>query len=192
MPPPSPAGNSPMAFMSLSSLHSIISCGCQTWRIWQFCRIGKITISTVWDVSWTCLGKFTLNILYSFLVALLLNFSLFSFHFCLLIFINTSFHTFSSGLWASFPGKLAIPPFRSLWRSLPFYDLLRYKPNLFFSSGVHGQRLPLCLKWGLGLKARLLLLFTNVQLVHLHELSFCAKFCKKQLSVCLFACLFFE
>lgn len=112
--------------------------------------------------------------------------ALLSFYFCLLIFVNTSFHTFSSGLWASFPGELAIPPFRHLWRSLPFYNVLRYKPNLFFSSGVHGQGPSLCLKWSLGLKTKLLLLFTNIQIVHLHELPICAKFCKKQLTVWLF------
>lgn len=149
-------GTSPRAFTPLSSPRSAINV---LWLsnveiLTVFCRVGKVTIPTVCNVSCPCLVKFTLLTLYSSLVLLLVNFGspfFLFFHFK----PYTPFHSLFSGLRASFPGELAILLFRSLYRSLPFYKLPRYKPKFFFSSSVCRQSLPLCLKSSLGITTKL-------------------------------------
>lgn len=138
------------AFTSLSSLRSTINI------LWLsnmeilvvFCRVGMVTMPIERDVSCPHLGTFTLLALHSSLLHLLLRYVS-----CFFLFLPFSLylHAFShSVLWAQgfFSRGTVISLFSSLYRSLLFYELPRYKFTLtFFLVWVFTDKaLPLCLR----------------------------------------------
>jgi len=160
----------PRAFRPLSSPRFVINV------LWLsdveilavFFRVGKVSIPTVYDVSCPCLGMFTLLILCSSLLHLLRSWGS---PFLLFLPFTLYSHTFSHFVLCAqilFPRGICSTSFQISLRSPPFYEPPRYKLDFFFSSGVHRQSLPLCLKWSLGLTTKWLPSFTKVMYIYMN------------------------